>query len=424
MKTNIRKQSCFLLMFFSGVSLQLYAQDTLKITLPEAETIFLKKNLTLLAQKYNIDIARAQIIQARLYNNPNISLSSAIYNPDAKKWFDVSNATGEYSIALQQLILLAGKRNKQIRLAETNADIAEQQFYDLLRTLNYALRSDFYNLYYLQKSLSVYERQILSLQKLDAGYHQLLQKGVVALKEATRIRSLLYSLKAEQVDLQNQVNDLQANLQLLLQNNKMVYEAIADEKALATIQVLSLQEMIDSAYTHRNDLKAARLAVQYNRQNYTLQKSMAVPDLNLGASFDKRGTYTENASLVNAAIDLPFFNRNQGNIKAAKTAIDQSKVLVDLQTQTVENDVQKAYLKMLNADRMLHTIDPGFKDEFEKLLQGVLENFQKKNISLIEFTDFYDAYRSNVLQLNQLLNARMQAIESLNLSIGKVVLDP
>lgn len=84
---------------------QLYAQDSLRITLPQTEALFINKNLSLLAEKYNINIAQAQIIQAKLYPNPNFSFSGNIYNPQLKKVADISNRTGQYTIDAQQLIL-------------------------------------------------------------------------------------------------------------------------------------------------------------------------------------------------------------------------------------------------------------------------------------------------------------------------------
>jgi outer membrane protein, heavy metal efflux system len=70
---------------------------------------------------------------------------------------------------------------------------------------------------------------------------------------------------------------------------------------------------------------------------------------------------------------------------------------------------------------MLQSFDPGFRDQFEKLLQGITENFEKKNISLIEFTDFIESYKNNIIQMNQLQNDRMQAIEALHFAIGKTI---
>jgi len=402
----------------------LLSQDTLHISIQQAENIFLQKNLQLLAGKYNIDMARAAVLQAKLYNNPSISVSAALYNQEQKKWLDVSNSTGQYGISAQQLIILAGKRNKQIKLAEINTRQAENSFYDLLRTLRFTLRGDFYNIYFLQNSINAYAAQVNTLEKLNSAYSDLQAKAIVTLKDAIRIKSLLYSLKAEETGLQNELNDAEAELQLLLQSNKTYILPQADSTSLApVIDHYNLPSLIDSAYANRYDLQLAYNTLLYTQQNYALQKALRVPDLTLGAEFDKRGSYINNASFLNAAIDLPFFNRNQGNIRSAKISIEQGKTQLQLQRLTVENDVQKAYARMLTTHKMLQSFDPGFKSAFQHLMDGVTENFLKRNISLLDFTDFVESYKNNVLQLNQLQNDRMQAIEALNFSVGKPIIE-
>jgi len=402
----------------------LYAQDTTRISIQDAEKQFLERNLQLLAQKYNIDMSRAGIIQAKLYNNPNIQLTGALYNQDAGKWFDVSSSTGQYGITVQQLIILAGKRNKQIQLAETASRQAENSFFDLMRTLRFTLRGDFYNIYFLQNSLNAYNAQITTLENLNTAYSDLYSRGIVTLKDAVRIKSLLYGLKADQTNLKNQLYDAESELQLLLRDNKTWYWPSADSTMLQPpIDKYNLSTLVDSAYANRYDLKLATENVLYNQQNYSLQKALSVPDLTLGAEFDKRGSYINNASFLHAGIDLPFFNRNQGNIKAAKIGIDQSKTQLDMQRLTVENDVLKAYSKLLATNKMLQSIDTSFPRQFQQLMNDVAENFLKKNISLLDFTDFVESYKNNVLQINQLRNDRMQAVEALNFSIGKPVIE-
>ena len=401
------------------------AQDTLRISLPDAEKQFTAKNLQLMAEKYNIDIARAQVLQARVYNNPNLQLVANIYNPDQKKWFDVSNATGEYIANVQQLIILAGKRNKQIKLAQTGVLMAENRFYDLLRTLRFTLHSDFFQAGFLQQAIAAYQTPIASLQKLTANYNELQQKGVITLKEVVRVKSLLYNLQTEQTALQNQLNDVEAELQLLLQNNKawFIPETTVNAATMGTIRQYQLPTLIDSAYANRYDLQLANNSLVYSQQNLSLQKAIAVPDLMSGVQFDKRGSFVNNATFFSVAMDLPFFNRNQGNIKAAKIAVDQSNTALVQQRLSVENEVQQAYGKALNTEKMLKTIDPNFQTDFDKLLKSITENFEKKNISLLEFTDFYESYKENVLQWNQLQNDRIQAVETLNFSIGKPIVN-
>src|SRR5271170_4589398 len=62
-------------------------QDTLRLTLPEAEKMFLDSNLQLLAQRYNIDANQALVIQARLWPNPNFSVGHTLYSAQLRQFF-------------------------------------------------------------------------------------------------------------------------------------------------------------------------------------------------------------------------------------------------------------------------------------------------------------------------------------------------
>src|SRR5579864_4292761 len=104
-------------LYMNLASGQVYT-DTLKIKLDSAEHVFLRNNYSLLAQKYNIDAQKALIIQAKLWPNPNLSFERGpvipLYDPTSN--FHHSNffLNSENAASLSQLILLAGKRNKQI----------------------------------------------------------------------------------------------------------------------------------------------------------------------------------------------------------------------------------------------------------------------------------------------------------------------
>ena len=78
---------------------------------------------------------------------------------------------------VSQLIRLAGKRNKSIELAKSGIDIQEFQFYDLLRTLRFVLRNDFYNIYFLEQSSKLYQLEINSLQKMVPAFEDQVKKG-------------------------------------------------------------------------------------------------------------------------------------------------------------------------------------------------------------------------------------------------------
>lgn len=422
MNSIVKGLTGLLVMVVLSVSVRVRAQDSLRLTLPEIEHRFISKNLSLLARHYAIDMANAEVIQARLFPNPVLLATGNAYDPTNKKGLNWSNATGQYVFDVQQLIQLAGKRNKRIHLAQTNVLLEENAFFDLLRTLRFSLRSNFYELYFLQRSIHAYRLQIAYLEKLNLTHEDLQKKGIVTMKDAVRIKSLLYTLKSEQAIFQNQANDLNAELQLFIQDNASLIIPLADTSATTpNLQRYTVAALLDSAYTHRSDLKEAQNNLLYSQQNYALQKAMAVPDLTLGAQFDKRGSNVDNATFLSIAMDLPFFNRNQGNVKAAKLRIDQSAVLLQQKNTIVENEVLRAYAKVMNTDRTISSFDISFVDELQQLLQNITENFQKRNISLLEFTDFYQSYKENLLQFNQLRNERMQAMEALQFAVGKPI---
>ena len=76
------------------------------LSLREAEKCFLEHNVQLTAQRYNVDRAQAQVVQARLFDNPVISLEQNVYNRLNGKYFDVGKE-GEAAIEIEQEIPIA-----------------------------------------------------------------------------------------------------------------------------------------------------------------------------------------------------------------------------------------------------------------------------------------------------------------------------
>jgi cobalt-zinc-cadmium efflux system outer membrane protein len=404
-----------------AVQAQSISTDTLKVTLPQAEDLFLKNNLSLIAQRYNIGDAQAQVITAKLFNNPQIELQHGLYNTAAKRFFDTSHEGQEYEAAITQLITTAGKRNKNIQLANLNVQLAQDQFFDLLRTLRYTLRTDFFQIYYQQQSVKVYAEEISSLSKTLKAFQEQYAKGNIAQKEVLRIQSQLYSLQTEQANLQNAIDDVQSEFKLLLKTDAKVYVVAdyqADPNLAANLQKYSYQQLLDSAYTNRADLKAARTAVDYSNTNLRLQRANAVPDVTIEAGYDKQGNYIRDYNYVGISMPLPFFNRNQGAIKQARIAVDASKTQLEFQQDQVQSQLANSYQSATRLDRLATSFDPQFRGDFNHLIEEVAKNYQRRNISLLEFLDFYESYKSNTLQLNTLQQDRANALEQLNYVTG------
>ncbi len=404
---------------FMAVGTAIFAQapatDTLNITIKQAEDQFIKNNLQLIIQKYSIDNANAQIITAKLFPNPDFNFSNGVYATG------VPNAYSEQSYGVSQLFTTAGKRNKNIALAKINVQQAQYQFFDLLRTLKFTLRNDFYSIYFQEQSAKVYNEEINSLAKTLTIFKQQYSTGNIALKEVLRIQSQLYSLQTEYDGLLAGIDTVQREFKLLIKAPVNAYikpqvDYNLDGKSI--VENVPYQRLLDSAYLNRYDLRLTKSAIEYNNLNLELQKATAVPDVSVNLNYDKLGAYGQNFLGAGVEFSLPFFNRNQGGIKQAQIAIDQSKLQMQNQQNQVESDVATNYKGALRLEKLYNSFDPAFKADFTHLIQEVFINYQKRNISLLEFLDFYDSYKTNTIQLNNLQLNRITSLEQLNYVTG------
>jgi len=395
-------------------------QDTLKADLFHAEKMFLDSNLQLLAQRYNIDANEALVLQAKLWPNPNFSVGHTLYSAQLRQFFP-TGYNDETTFELDQEILLAGKRNKQIKLAQANVTLTRYQFFDLLRTLKYTLRTDFFNIYYLQESAKAYSGEINALTKIVNAYAVAQGKGYISEKDLVRIKAQLYSFVSEYNDLINQINDTESELRLVLQVKPTVYiDPTPDSAAVDSLDPnkYPLTTLIDSAYHNRTDLNIAKTNTLINQLNYNYQKALAIPDLTLSLNYDEDGGYDYGYYGIGASIDLPFFNRNQGNIKSVKASIANTLALQRSTQATVDENVSRSLQKAYAQNKLYLSIDAKFSGDFQRLANEVLANYQKRNLGLLDFLDFYDSYKQNVLQVNSIKYNRIQAFEDLNFYTG------
>lgn len=420
----------FLLVLIGSAMLlnqSLYAQkaDTLKLSLSDAEQQFSQRNFLLLAQKYGIEAAKATIIQASLLPNPTLNLEQTIISQPTIANDVLIGPLGQRAIQIQQLIQVAGKRNKQIALAKAGVEVSQYQFSELIRELLFQLKGSFYQIHYLQKTLLMYNQEIQKITSLVAAYQEQVNKGNVSQKELIRLQSFLITIEGEASNIINQITDNQTAIKVLLADRtNTIIDPVVDDTQIQNLNLtrLNVADLVGNALVNRPDLKVQNANTQYSMANYNLQKALAKPDITVGYSYDRAGSYVNNYHALTVSMALPFFNKNQGNIKIAENQIEANKQYYSQTQNQVENEVLQAFTKAQENERLFRKIDQKFQANFEKLIAGVLENYQKRNLTLIEFTDFLESYKNTISQLNTLQNNRIQAFEQLNFVVGKKVI--
>jgi cobalt-zinc-cadmium efflux system outer membrane protein len=398
--------------------------DTLLLSLQDAETAFLKNNFDLLAAKYQIAEADAVVIQAKLWDNPNLNIEQGAYNSNTNKWFDISQS-GETAIILQQLIYLAGKRDKRINIEKINSQIAGYQFYDLMRALRYELRTSFFEFYFLRKSLSVYDREIAALKLLVDAYSIEYKKGNIPFKELARLQALQFNLENEKIDVLKNLTERQSNIILLTGDTlSRPIKPIFNISAFDSINAASynLGQLYDYGLSNRYDLKISEAQILSGQVNLSLQKAMRIPDLTLGTRYDKAGSYVRNYNSLSIGFDLPLWNRNQGNIKIAENKIEETRTLKNQKELEVKNDINKAFVQLLETDRLYKLSLQKFDSSYDSLFDGITSAYRNHTINLLEFIDYYETYKNSKNEYYQLQNNRLDAMEDLNMATGTIII--
>lgn len=418
----MRHRLCRLIIFllFFTATARAQSPDSVQTTLQQAEKLFLQNNLLLLAQQYNVDISKAYVQQAKYWDNPVLNTDQNIYDG---KFFRHNKDFGQVYIQLQQVIKTAGKRNKLIQLANDDVLSAEQQFNDLMRNLRFVLRNDFNTLNQQFQTLHIYHTEIASLQKLDAGMDAQLQAGNISQKDNIRIKALLFSLQSDAADLQRQITDTEKEFGTLLQvKGDTVFIPRSNEITSLTIP-LGLAALLDTAKSNRPDVQLAQTNLLAQQHNLNYQKALAVPDVTVGAEYDQRSSYINNFWGLGISLPIPLLNKNKGNIKAARFSIKQAGVQVQQIQNSVQQDVIAAYNKLLTVQKLQQSLPPDFMTRYNQLMKNMVQSYQERQIGLLEFIDFFDAYKEAATkQLQQQANLR-NAAEELNYSTGTTIIN-
>ena len=104
--------------------------------------------------------------------------------------------------------------------------------------------------------------------------------------------------------------------------------------------------------------------------NLSYQYALAVPDLTIGGRWSRAGRYIPDYYAVSLSIDLPIFNRNQGNVEVSERTLEANKLILNNAALSFREDVQVAYIKALDADHRYRQSDKVFISEYKMLVDG------------------------------------------------------
>lgn len=406
--------------------------DTLQLRLPQAEGILLKNNLSLLAEELNLDKAEAEIIQAKVWSNPTLSIDN--FNPFTTSYqrrhaeeqasLFGSQHFGKYrqiEVQLEQVFSLAGRRKKQKAIAEVSADEAAAYLADFLLELKTEFRKTIYEFIFQQRYLETLRNQEKALEELIEAYQNQYKKGNINKMELMWLQASQFQLHTDCLTLKTELDHLQGELIVAMNLSESTILRFEEGDILeksTPVQSYTLEEIWALALENRPDLKLSDVLKDRADKEYDYEKSERIPDLGISVSYDRGGGIYPDFVGIGVAIDLPFSNPNKGNIKKAEIQIKQRQFEHEQTLRKAKIEVENSYKKVQNLLRLLQGVDADYLTDLDKMMAAYTRYFKERNINITTYMDFLEAYLDNQKTVYDGQKEYLKAIEDLKQVTG------
>lgn len=404
---RMKKYLPVLFAFIFLITLSAQERQELILAPQEIESLFFRQNLQLLAAKYEIDIVEAAVVQAKVWENPSLSINNLSFwsSSDQREgtdevippMFGGFGRNTQFSIELSQLIYTARKRSKLIEREKAMKEIVVLEFEDIIRTLKTELNKVINELYHLQSYNEILSKQEESLNRLITSYRKQVLENNIAKSELLRLESSLLELENEINETLISLHEQQCLINGLLNINPLTNIRVKKSAIeYPNPQNFTLAELFESAYESRPDFKAIQMQTDYHEKALKYEKAQRMPDISVSAVYDRYGGVWKDFSGIGVSIDLPFFNRNQGNIKVSEANMEQSKHLGQWQKNEMEHQIAEVFRNYtLLYDFHQKTVSNHLFSELDSMPDVYAKNFIARNISILEYIDFMNAYKNN-----------------------------
>lgn len=374
-------------------------------------------NLGYAAEKFNINIAEAEVEKAKIFQDPTFS-------------FDFTNQTENGSNAgyvlyseMTKTFELFGKRKARINLAKSEHELTQAMVEDFFRNL----RADATLAY-----LSAIKQNSLFKVKIDS-YNTIKQLSVADSIRFTIGNIMEIDAKQSKVEAGILLNELiqseaewkNSLSQLSLMIGSSGTDSIIFPKGSlkGMYKSFNLDNLVEMALNNRTDLLVALKNKEVSQKALTLVKRERRMDVDLKLGLENSyntswGSSTANAYTAGIAIPLKFSNFNKGEVKIAQYQVSQAdKVYEQVETE-IKTEVLQA-LNLYNAYcRQVDSFNKGLLENANSVKQGKIYSYKRGETSLLEVLNAQRTYNDIQTTYYEALYNRAAALVELEKTIG------
>ena len=390
----------------------------LRITLDDAIRLALQYDHALQAARTTILQNQAQEITANLRPNPVISWDTQFFPLFHPEEFGTSylNTQAQFDLGIGYLFERGKKRQHRLQAARDQTEQTRDQVNDNQRQLIFNLSQQFVAVLLAQSTIDLANQDLDSFQQTVEISNERYKLGDMSEGDLLKIRLQLLQFQS---DLSTaKLSKIQALASL---RQFLGFESVPDNYDVeGELGYNPIHEGIDDlkalALRSRPDLQAAQQGVVAARSQESLAEANGKRDLNV--TFDYTHTNGQSSGAFYFNIDLPIFDRNQGEIARTKYVITQAQEQQLEAAQQVITDVTSAYANLNANNEIIRLYQGGYVDQAKESRDISEYAYKRGAASLLDYLDSERTYRANQLAYRQALASYMTALEQMRQAVG------
>lgn len=360
-----------------------------KYTLQRALQTAKASNPFLKTEQFAIGIAQAEAITSKQWYNPKLGLnyiniaSQKNAAPNSDLYSAINN---QYAFQLGKTFQVAGQRKHKIDMAGKNIAFAEKSYAETERNLFLEVAQKWLEVWVAQKQLDILTSAKNNIDSLVITNQNRYKNQVITQTDLyrTQLLSKQYAIQYKTI-LQEHANK-KTELRFLLGSKDSLSIDMKDPFLFSGSE--NIEGLLAQSLENRSDITTAKTLIEVSDSNIKLQKSLAFPEPEIGVIYNPQNTIPYWG--IYASFDLPFFDRNQGEIKKSIVLKKQAEQHLFTIQEQLQTEIKTAYASYRQQQENVQNFETVL-EQSQSILDNVKYAYLKSGTTII---DFLEAQRS------------------------------
>jgi outer membrane protein, heavy metal efflux system len=357
-------------------------RNTVELTFNEFLQHVLANNLELIIETYEVSIAEAAVVAARVFEDPELEMLFPHFEGD-----EFSGFPRNIEFELEVPVELFGKRRNRIRQARAERFAAEAELDDFLRFLRTEAAATYIEVLTFQRILERMDLTLNQLNRLAEINQALLEAGEVGEIEViqTRLEARIYL--SEIYDVSSELTELMSEVWFLMgsmTDDSLVFVS----EPLPGPQLLSYDDLRQQALDFRPDILAAERRVEAGEFNLRLARAERLPDISIIAGYHNEHAIRPMpgfpAFYAGLIIPLRFSGINRGAMRQSMYALEQTRTELQAVRLDAEAGLRSAWDRYLLFTQKRNLFTERILSDAERVRDAIVFSYQRGDVSLLQ----------------------------------------